>query len=58
LDVPSRTALDVNLRWLVVPDVTISIGAHNLGPQYRQQINPRISSPAERAGFAKVEASF
>ncbi|RZI85957.1 MAG: TonB-dependent receptor [Rubrivivax sp.] len=58
LDVPSRTAMDVNLRWLVAPTATISLGAHNLGPRYTDQINPRISSKVERAAFAKVEASF
>lgn len=58
LDVPSRTALDLNLRWMMTPDVTLSVGGHNLGRQRTQEINPRISSPVERAGYAKVEASF
>ncbi len=58
LDVPSRTALDINLRWAMTPEVTLSLGGHNLGRRYTQEINPRISSPVERAGYAKVEASF
>lgn len=58
LDVPSRTALDLNLRWVMTPELTLSVGGHNLGRQRTQEINPRISSPVERAGYAKVEASF
>ena len=58
LDAPSRTALDVNLRWLVVRDMTISVGAHNLGPRQVNQLNPGVSSPVPRAAFAKIEASF
>lgn len=58
LDVPSRAALDINLRWAMTPEVTLSLGGHNLGRRYTQEINPRISSPVERAGYAKVEASF
>lgn len=58
LDVPSRTYLDVNLRWLITPRTSLSLGAHNLGRRYTQQVNTRISSQTERAGFAKIEASF
>lgn len=58
LDVPSRTALDINLRWAMTPEVTLSLGGHNLGRHYTQEINPRISSSVERAAYAKVEASF
>lgn len=58
LDVPSRTALDVNLRWAVTPAMTLSVGGHNLGRQYTQEINPQISFQVKRAAFAKVEASF
>ncbi|MDI1258859.1 TonB-dependent receptor [Aquabacterium sp.] len=58
LDVPSRTALDINLRWAMTPELTLSLGGHNLGRQYTQEINPRISSSVERAAYAKVEASF
>lgn len=58
LDVPSRTALDINLRWAATPGMTVSVGGHNLGRQYTQEINPQISSQVKRAVFAKVEASF
>jgi iron complex outermembrane receptor protein len=58
LDVPSRTYLDINLRWLVSPAMALSLGAHNLGPRYTQQINPNISTQVERAAFAKIETSF
>ncbi|MBC7699354.1 TonB-dependent receptor [Aquabacterium sp.] len=58
LDAPSRTALDINLRWAMSPEVTLSMGGHNLGRQYTQEINPRISSSVERAAYAKVEAAF
>ena len=58
LDVPSRTALDINLRWAMTPEVTLSLGGHNLGRHYTQEINPRISSSVERAAYAKVEAAF
>ncbi len=58
LDLPSRTALDINLRWAMTPEVTLSLGGHNLGRHYTQEINPRISIQVERAAFAKVEASF
>lgn len=58
VDLPARTALDINVRWAVQPDMTISAGAHNLGPQSRQEINPGLSAQIPRAAFAKVEASF
>ncbi len=58
LNVPSRTALDVNLRWLVVRDMTISAGAHNLGRREAEQLNPSVSSPIPRSVFAKIETAF
>lgn len=58
LDLPSRTALDLNLRWAVTPELSLSVGGHNLGRQYTQEINPQISFKVRRAAFAKVEASF
>ena len=58
LDMASSTALDINLRWAMTPELTLSLGGHNLGRQYTQEINPRISFQVERAAFAKVEASF
>ena len=58
LDVPSLTSLDVNLRWLVTKDLTLSVGGHNLGRQYTLEINPRISAQVKRAAFAKIEAAF
>lgn len=58
LDLPSRTALDINLRWAMTPEVSLSVGGHNLGRQYTQEINPQISFQVKRAAFAKVEASF
>lgn len=58
LDVPALTALDVNLRWLVVRDMTISAGAHNLGRRQAEQLNPRVSSPIPRSVFAKIETAF
>ncbi|MES2091985.1 MAG: TonB-dependent receptor [Pseudomonadota bacterium] len=58
LNQPANTALDINVRWAVRPDTTISAGAHNLGKRSRQEINPGLSSQIPRAAFAKVEASF
>ena len=58
LNVPARTMVDINVRWAVRPDMTISAGVHNLGPKSQQEINPGLSAEIPRAGFAKVEASF
>lgn len=58
LDVPALTALDLNLRWAISPTLAFSVGGHNLGRQYTQEINPQISFQVKRAVFAKLEASF
>ena len=58
LDVPARTTLDVNARWAVHADTTLSAGAHNLGSKPRPEINPGLSSVPPQAAFVKIETSF
>lgn len=59
---PSRTALDVNLRWQASPALTVAATGHNLGPKRQQEIASdlgfSVPTQAERAVVLKAELKF